>query len=120
MRRDIELLDQREGLVIHRLVVAHHIIGERTHLRVLRFLQRQLGGLDVDRSGRIGNMCNLRVGRFRRLSGGNPAHKQCHRDACPKPETLHLSLLTGGGLLDEAPDGLIFVSSAPKFYNPEH
>jgi hypothetical protein len=43
-------------------VVLDHVFGERDHLFVLRHLDRLLGGLDVDLSGGVRDMRNLRIG----------------------------------------------------------
>jgi hypothetical protein len=42
-------------------VVAHHVVGEGADIRVLRSIERLLRGLDVEVTGRIRDMGNLRV-----------------------------------------------------------
>ena len=67
-RRDLELLDQRERLLVHRGMVAHHVVGESADVLVLGFRQRLLGGLDVELPRRVGDMGDLRIGRLGALA----------------------------------------------------
>jgi hypothetical protein len=43
LRRHMELLDQRQRLAIHRLVIAYHLGCEAANLRVVRLGKRLLG-----------------------------------------------------------------------------
>jgi hypothetical protein len=63
LRRHVQPLDQVERLAVHRLVIAHHRLGEGAHLRVVGYPQRLAGVRDVDLAGRVGDMGDLRVGR---------------------------------------------------------
>ena len=76
MRRDVELLDQRQGLLVDRLVVALHVLRERNHVLVLGLLQRLLGGLDVELASRIGDMRDLRIVRLGPLRRGDARGEQ--------------------------------------------
>src|SRR6185437_15259474 len=70
LRRHAQLLHQRQRLVVHRGVVARHLLGERAHLRVVRFLQRLFCRSDVDVPGGVGNVRDLRVVDGGRRRGG--------------------------------------------------
>jgi hypothetical protein len=52
--------------LVHLGVVAHHIVREVANFLVLGFRQRLLRGLDVELPRGIGNMRDLRIGRFGR------------------------------------------------------
>src|SRR5579864_867039 len=75
LRRDLQLLDQRQCLVVDRLVVALHVLGEGANLLVLALRQRLLGGVDIELARRVGDVRDLRIGRFgalrRRRAGGD-------------------------------------------------
>lgn len=48
LRRDIELLHQRERLVVHRSMIAHHLLGKGEDLRVFRFLQSLFASFNIE------------------------------------------------------------------------
>src|SRR3569623_1496399 len=74
-RRDLQLLDEIERLLVDRLVVAHHVLGEGDDFLVLRFRQCLLGGSDVVNAGSVGDVSDLRIGEFRALRESGCAQK---------------------------------------------
>jgi hypothetical protein len=45
-------------------MVTHHVLREIADFLVLGFFQRLLGGLDIELPRRVGNMCDLWIGRL--------------------------------------------------------
>jgi len=70
LRRDVQLLDQRQGLVVHGGVVADHFAGEVAHGLVLGLGQGLLAGGDVDVARGVGDMGDLGVVELGRLGVG--------------------------------------------------
>ena len=68
---DVQLLHQGERLLVHRLVVADHVVGEGPDLLVLGLLEGEFSSLNVDLPGRVGDVGDLRVGEF----GGSLSHR---------------------------------------------
>ena len=71
--RNVQLLDERECLVVHGCVVAYHPLRKRAHLLVLALVERLLGRLDVKLSRRIGDMRDLWIGGLRGGGGDRAA-----------------------------------------------
>jgi len=67
--RDVQLLDQIERLLVHRLMIAHHAFGKGANFLVLGFCKRLLPSFDVNDAGSIGNVRDLRIGRLGRGLG---------------------------------------------------
>ena len=65
-RLHLQLPDQSKRLLVHFSMVAHHVLREITDFLVFGFLQRLLGGLDIELPRRVGNVCDLRIGRLGR------------------------------------------------------
>src|ERR1035437_8304357 len=63
LRRYLELLDQRQRLLVHRRVIANQIGREGPNFFVLGFFQRLFGGFDIELPRRIGDGGDLRIGR---------------------------------------------------------
>lgn len=61
---DLELLHQGKRLLVDRVVVPHHVLGKAQDLLVFGFRECLLCRLDVDRSGRVGDMSDLGICRF--------------------------------------------------------
>src|SRR4051794_19657278 len=74
-RGDLQLLDEVERLLVHRFMVADHIVGERLDLLVAGFGFRLFGRVDVDHPGGVGDMRDLRVGRLRALRKSGAAEQ---------------------------------------------
>src|SRR5262245_11501864 len=85
LRLHVQLLDQCKRLLVHRGVVAHHVVGERAHFLVLGFVESLLGRLDVKLAGRVGNVRNLRIGGLRALRKGGHSQQAQREHACRQP-----------------------------------
>src|SRR5690606_16252662 len=78
-RCDVEFLDQVERLLVDGFMVAQHAVGKIDHNLCVGLGDGQLGRLNIEHAGRIGDMGNLRIGRrvrgFREVrSGKNTPH----------------------------------------------
>src|SRR3984893_4127296 len=72
----LQLIEQREGLLVYRFVIPDHLLREGFDSLVLTLAQRLLGGSNVALPRRIGDMGNLRIGWLpRALSNGARAGK---------------------------------------------
>lgn len=80
--------DKREGLFVHRGVVALHGLGEGADLKIGRLLQRLLSRVDVQLTGGIGDVGDLRVGRSGVLGHGGRQRSE-HQDAGQKKGFRH-------------------------------
>jgi len=82
-RRDLEFLDERERLLVHLGVVALHLLRKLAHFLVLGFRQGLLGRVNVELTCGIGDVRNLRIGRFCRALGKDGRGQQAKRgDTC--------------------------------------
>src|SRR5262245_10478905 len=71
--RDIELLDQRERLVVHGSMVADHLLREGAHGFILGLVEGLFARIDVDQSGGVGHMSDLGVGRVSAATAAVPS-----------------------------------------------
>src|SRR6185437_11565136 len=91
--RDLEFLHQRQRLLVHRLMVAHHVFGKGLDFLVAGFLQGLFRRRDVDHTGGVGDMRNLRIGRFGALCEGGAAQQANRGDRRAQSNEHDLILL---------------------------
>src|SRR5262245_2057683 len=63
-RRDVQLFDKRESLIVDRSMVTDHPLGEGTHILVLALVESLLARFYVDWVRRVGNTRDLGVCRL--------------------------------------------------------